>query len=41
MRSAVQMMLWPPFLPLNIPTDPASIYKGQGRAGFRDWLVES
>ena len=35
MRSAIQMMLWPPFLPLNIPTDPASIYKGQGWAGFR------
>jgi len=38
MRSVIRMMLWPPFLALNISTDPARIYKDQGWAGFQDWL---
>jgi len=41
MRSVIQMMLWPPFLALNISTDPSRIYKDQGWAGFQDWLGES
>jgi len=40
MRSVIQMMLWPPFLALNISTDPARIYEDQGWAGFQDWMGE-
>ena len=40
MRSVIQMMLWPPFLALNISTDPGRIYKDQGWAGFQDWMGE-